>query len=49
MQLSKELIEKFQAAIADKYEEIISYETAESALNELAELIRLTAAPEESK
>lgn len=46
MQLSEELVTKFQGLHLEKYNLEISYVVAESQLKELAELIRLTAKAE---
>ena len=42
MQLSKDLIERFQTVHLKKFGEEISYVFAEQQLKELAELVRLT-------
>jgi hypothetical protein len=42
MSLSKELVERFQAAYVNKNGEVIGYSEAETQLKELAELVRLT-------
>ncbi len=42
MQLSKELVMKFQGLHLEKCGVVISYNAAESQLKELAELVRLT-------
>lgn len=42
MQLSKELVERFQAIYLNKYGEVIGYSAAESQLKELADFVRLT-------
>jgi hypothetical protein len=47
MQLSKELVERFQANYVKKYGEAIGYTAAESQLKELADLVRLTTPQEE--
>jgi len=47
MQLSKDLVERFQAIYINKNGEIIGYAEAESQLKELAELVRLTASESE--
>jgi hypothetical protein len=49
MRLSKELVEQFQALHFKKYGESIDYQTAELQLNELAELVRITAPISEDK
>ena len=49
MQLSKKLVEKFQELHREKYGEEIGYEIAESQLNELADLVRITAQQESTK
>jgi len=43
MQLSKELVTKFQGLHLTKCGEAISYNAAESQLKELVEIVRLTA------
>jgi hypothetical protein len=47
MNLSKELVERFQAIYVNKNGEVIGYAEAESQLKELAELVRLTVAETE--
>lgn len=42
MQLSKELVERFQTIYINKIGVAIGYKEAESQLKELAELVRLT-------
>jgi hypothetical protein len=42
MQLSKELVERFQAIYINKIGVVIGYEDAESQLKDLSELVRLT-------
>jgi hypothetical protein len=42
MQLSKELVERFQVIYLNKKSEAIGYSEAEAQLKELAELVRLT-------
>jgi hypothetical protein len=49
MNLSKELVERFQAIYVNKNGEVIGYAEAESQLKELAELVRLTASEIEEK
>jgi hypothetical protein len=44
MLLSKNLVERFQAAYVNKNSEVIGYTEAESQLKQLAELVRLTVA-----
>jgi hypothetical protein len=47
MNLSKELVERFQAIYVNKNGKVIGYTEAESQLKELAELVRLTVAETE--
>ena len=49
MQLSKQLVEKFQELHREKYGEEIGYDFAEAQLNELADLVRMTAQRESTK
>lgn len=42
MSLTKDLVKSFQAIYFNKYGETISYKDAETALKELANLVRLT-------
>ena len=49
MQLSHELVESFQRLHLDRYGESISYEVAESQLQQLADLIRMTAQTKDPK
>jgi hypothetical protein len=48
MQLSNELVERFQTVYVSKNGEVIDYAEAESQLKGLAELVRLTAQSKES-
>jgi hypothetical protein len=45
-ELNKQLVEKFREVMLEHYKEVMNYATAEHELKELAELVRLTSAPE---
>ena len=49
MALNRKLIERFQALHLEKFGEAISYNLAEQQLQELADLVRLTAPPKKEE
>lgn len=49
MQLSKELVEMFQALHRERFGDEISYESAALQLSELANLVRITSPRKETK